>query len=194
LRSVPNLLRGFVGRNYFEYLNFGNSGTIPKMTIVKTKGEYIIKKYPECKQKREQCKTKTEVKVNEISGMCKRTKIGEKYVYKCSKCEFTKVTKPAVEGHFIMKHENREAFKCSKCTYSTYNPDRFRHHTKGLRGCATNSYSCHKCKFVTSSRGSLFHHEKTHEEKKLPCMYCDKMFHFSWCQKKHMKLCKKNTQ
>jgi hypothetical protein len=192
-------MQGFVSKNYFKYLNFGEKKSIknitivkkedtiekkesiPTITILKRNGRFTIKQSGNC--------DKSDVRVDE---MCKRKKdCNGKNWYTCCTCGYSKVTKAAVEAHYRKIHLKGETLKCSKCKYETYNRDRFKQHTSTIKGCAANAFRCKKCTYVTSSHASLFHHENTHKKRQHQCAFCSKAFHYTWCLKNHVKVCKK---
>jgi hypothetical protein len=175
LTPVPRLLQGFAPRQYFEkHLNFCNAKNDKKIA-----GK--VKENISVEENNDEGKSYEKVK------MCKRQMIEEgKFYYVCCKCHYKKVTKAAVEGHFLEKHTDAKPFSCRKCQYVTYNSDRFRQHTK-IDGCSKNRYYCSKCNFVTSTKANISHHEKTHKAPKLKCFKCGKMFRHSWVLKNHVK-------
>ena len=204
LTDVPRLMQGCVSKNYFKILKFGETKiipnikivkkedsfekkkSIPNITILKRNGRFTIKQTSNSDNS-----DKSGVNIRAVK-MCKRKQdCNGKNRYICSKCGYSKVTKAAVEGHYRKIHLKAETLKCSKCKYQTYNSDRFKQHTSTIKGCAANAFRCKKCTYVTSSHASLFHHENTHKKRQHQCAFCSKAFHYTWCLKKHVQVCKK---
>jgi hypothetical protein len=183
LTQVPRLLQGFTPRHYFENtLKCPSSKSANKLTLKKNeKGEYYVKENEISETLYEGDREKKE--------MCLRRKIARgKYIYVCSSCNYSKVTRAAVEGHYRQKHLDMKPFSCTQCDYTSYNYDRFKQHTK-YDGCSKNKYSCSKCSFVSSSKGSLLNHKKTHKAPQYKCSGCGKKFTHSFVLKKHTEKC-----
>ena len=67
--------------------------------------------------------------------------------YFCSKCHFTRTSKPAVQAHIFKEHCKQDKLKCSTCPYETWNPSCFTQHVKRCekrRQCQFCSYSSTK--------------------------------------------------
>ena len=103
----------------------------------------------------------------------------------CSMCDFERSTKYAVESHYRKIHMEEGPMVCGNCSYKTFNPDRYRRHTKN--GCAKDRFKCSKCHFTCSAKNVLCNHVKIHNPPAYKCEYCGQEFVHSYNVGRHVK-------
>lgn len=118
---------------------------------------------------------KTHLKASPIRINCNKTR-----TYRCSVCQFERVTRAAVLTHINeMKGVN---FNCPTCDFKTRNPDSAVRHRKS---CG-NKLRCQKCNFETIRQFVMNRHGISHlNHKKWGCQFCTQRFKCKYNRRRH---------
>ena len=78
--------------------------------------------------------------------------------YVCSACNYSKVTKAAVQAHIYQYHFKEQPYLC-KCGYKTYNQDCYVRH----QNYCERQFNCNICSYKTTRKSDMHRHKKTHQ-------------------------------
>ena len=103
--------------------------------------------------------------------------------YKCQFCEEPFIYHSQLKEHLLKEHPEYKPYKCDSCDLSFNEKQKLTYH----KHYHTLKICCEKCGRRFPSKSSLKIHMHAHNDRNLPCRYCDMMFKSPITRKNHIK-------